>query len=345
MRMRRVERAGAVRKVHLTKASAREGNGEGKVAVVTGANSGIGAETVKALVQRGYRVVLACRNGEAGEKAKREIARESSQPGAEALMSVMDCDLSSLDSVRGFASAFSEGYESLDVLVNNAGCMNIPNLRKTSDGFEMQWGVNYLSHYHLTSLLMGKLLKSPSSRVVNVASAANSFSNKLDLGDMEYQRAGYDSWLAYSNSKLGNLMFTFELDRRLKEADISHVATNAVHPGLVKTNLGRYMSPTTQKIFSFMPNFFVLDAAVGAKVQIDMAMSREMEGVSGKYFADQTFKFKPGKYEEEALVISPLAKDKTMQKSLWEYSKKVTESDWSCLQQQVKIDADKASVS
>jgi len=105
------------------------------------------------------------------------------------------------------------------------------------------------------------------------------------------------------------------------------------------------MSPTTQKIFSFMPNFFVLDAAVGAKVQIDMAMSREMEGVSGKYFADQTFMFKPGKYEEEALVISPLAKDKTMQKSLWEYSKKVTESDWSCLQQQVKIDADKASVS
>lgn len=299
--------------------------------MVTGANSGIGAETVKAFVERGYNVVLACRNLEAGEMAKREIAREIES--SEGLMSVMDCDLNSLASVRSFADAFSENFESLDVLVNNAGVMSIPDLRKTSDGFEMQWGVNYLAHYHLTSLLMGKLLKSSSSRVVNVASAANSFSKNLDLGDMDYKRAGYDSWRAYSNSKLGNLMFTFELHKRLREAGVSHVSTNAVHPGLVKTNLGRYMSPATQKIFSFMPNFFVLDAATGAQVQIDMAMSQEMEGVSGKYFADQTFKFRPGKYEEEALVISPLANDKTMQENLWEYSKSATGSDWRCLQQ------------
>ena len=107
---------------------------------------------------------------------------------------------------------------------------------------------------------------------------------------MEYASGGYDPWQAYGNSKLGNLMFTFELDRRLRESGISNVSVNAVHPGLVKTNLGRYMNPLVTKVFQLLPEFFVLTPEQGARTQVQVALSEDFEGVSGKYYADQTFK-------------------------------------------------------
>lgn len=291
-----------------------------RTAVVTGANSGLGKETVKELIKAGYdKVVMACRNVETGADTRREIAEEVG--GAEK-MTVSPINLSSLDSIRDFAG----GIEQCDLLVNNAGVMLIPDLRRTEDGFEEHWGVNYISHYLLTSQLMEKLQRSPSARIVNISSAANSF-GKIDLSDMDYTK-NYDSWLAYSNSKLGNLMFTFELHKRLRASGIENVSVNAVHPGLVKTNLGRYMNPAVTSVFMLLPEFFVLSPAAGARTQVDVALSAELEGKSGKYYADQTFKFQPGTYAEETVVVSPLARDENLSKSLWEYSEKVTQSQW-----------------
>lgn len=245
---------GVVMRRHVTTSAAS------RTAVVTGANSGLGKETVKELIKAGYdKVVMACRNVETGADTRREIAEEVG--GAEK-MTVSPINLSSLDSIRDFAG----GIEQCDLLVNNAGVMLIPDLRRTEDGFEEHWGVNYISHYLLTSQLMEKLQRSPSARIVNISSAANSF-GKIDLSDMDYTK-NYDSWLAYSNSKLGNLMFTFELHKRLRASGIENVSVNAVHPGLVKTNLGRYMNPAVTSVFMLLPEFFVLSPAAGARTQV-----------------------------------------------------------------------------
>ena len=303
-----------------------------KLAVVTGANSGIGKETVKSLVAAGYDVVMACRNADAAMETKRTIAGEVT--GTESQMSVLPCNLSSLSSIRAFAEAFREKHGKLDLLVNNAGVMMIPDLRNTEDGFEEHWGVNYLSHFHLTSLLFPSLLESPSSRIVNVSSAANSFGNLDSMNAMfSKDSSSYDAWQAYGNSKLGNLMFTFELDRKLRGAGIENIAVNAVHPGLVKTNLGRYMNPLVTQFFKLLPEFFVLSPETGARTQVDVALSDSFEGVSGKYFADQTFKLQPGTYAEENVVVNKLAKDQGELSKLWEYSNQVTESKWDAIEE------------
>lgn len=299
-------------------------HGEGKVAVVTGANSGIGRETVRALGEKGYEVVLACRNINAGLEAKAEVEKLTGIDAEK--LSVLPCDLNSLKSVKDFAETYREKYDKCDVLVNNAGVMMIPELTLTEDGFEQHLGVNYLGHFLLTSLLLKCLKKSSGSRVVNVSSAANSF-GKFDFDNMNFSR-GYDAWQAYGNSKLGNLMFTLELDRRLKSSGIENVKTNAVHPGLVATNLGRYMNPFSVQFLKLFSGFFVLTPEQGAKAQIALAMSDKYTGVSGKYFADQTFKFNPGHFEEEDRIISPFAKNKTIAEKLWNYSSDVTGAEW-----------------
>ncbi|MEU0071566.1 oxidoreductase [Streptomyces sp. NPDC006332] len=199
----------------------------GRVAVVTGANSGIGYVTARELARRGARVVLACRSEARGAEAAGRLAAEV--PGARA--ELVRLDLADLTSVREFADGFS--YDRLDLLVNNAGVMALP-YATTADGFETQFGVNHLGHFALTGRLLPRMLGTRGARVVTVASAAHVLSN-IDLTDLNSERR-YRRWTAYARSKTANLLFTHELARRLA-AHGSDVVAAAAHPGYADTNL------------------------------------------------------------------------------------------------------------
>jgi NAD(P)-dependent dehydrogenase (short-subunit alcohol dehydrogenase family) len=201
----------------------------GKIVVVTGANSGLGFESSKALAKNGATVVMTARNMEKGDRARSDVLKEV----PDASLDLMHLDVGDLSSVREFADAFKAKYDRLDILLNNAGVMAIPR-QETADGFEMQFGVNHLGHFALTGLLLDVITKTPGARIHNVTSSANFFGdiNFDDLmGEEEYSR-----WGAYGQSKLANVFFTFELQKRLKEAGHDTIA-NVSHPGLVIGNL------------------------------------------------------------------------------------------------------------
>ncbi len=201
----------------------------GKTAIVTGANSGIGYHTAFWLAAKGARTVLACRSLEKGHQAARAMLAR--QPGL--LLEVLPLDLADLESVRGFAAVMRERQTRLDLLINNAGVMAIP-LLKTADGFEMQFGVNHLGHFALTGLLLDRLLAAPGGRVVTVSSMAH-LRGKIDFDNLNAEK-NYRKWAAYSQSKLANLLFAYELQRRLatRGAQTISLATN---PGYAATNL------------------------------------------------------------------------------------------------------------
>lgn len=201
----------------------------GRTAVVTGANSGIGLETARALAHRGARVVLACRNLEKAADAEADIA--ASVPGAS--LEVLHLDLADLASVRAFAQAYAAGHDRLDLLINNAGIMAIPK-RETADGFEMQFGTNVLGHFALTGRLLPIILGTRRSRVVWLSSLAHK-RGRIDFDDLQSER-GYSPWGAYSQSKLADLVLALELQRRLAEAGSSTISV-AAHPGWTATNL------------------------------------------------------------------------------------------------------------
>ena len=198
----------------------------GRTAIVTGANSGLGLITARELARHGADVVLACRNTVKGEEAAAAILQEA--PGAQ--VSVQALDLADLASVHAFAEA-QDGP--LDLLVNNAGVMGIPR-RETKDGFEMQFGTNHLGHFALTGLLMPSLLKAPEPRVVTLSSTAHKF-GRMNFDDLQGERR-YFRWSAYGQSKLANLLFAFELQRRADEAGLD-LTSVAAHPGYAATNL------------------------------------------------------------------------------------------------------------
>ena len=201
----------------------------GKTIVVTGGNSGIGFAAARQLVRKGAHVVLACRDRGRAEAAAAALRRES--PGAP--VEIGEIDLASLVSVRRFAETFVTAHPRLDVLCNNAGVMALPYGR-TADGFEMQLGVNHLAHFALTGLLLGPLLATPGARVVNLSSGAHR-AGRIRFADLDGERS-YRKWLAYAQSKLANLLFTLELQRRLAAAGASAVSV-ACHPGYAATNL------------------------------------------------------------------------------------------------------------
>ncbi|GHC41760.1 oxidoreductase [Streptomyces flavofungini] len=202
----------------------------GRVAVVTGANSGLGYVTARELARRGARVVLACRSAERGAEALRRLTDEV--PAADAEFRPLD--LGDLSSVREFADRYErERGGRLDLLVNNAGVMALP-YRRTTDGFETQFGVNHLGHFALTGLLLPQLLATPGARVVTVSSMAHLFAN-IDIADLNSELR-YRRWPAYARSKSANLLFVHELARRLADTGADVVAA-AAHPGYAATNL------------------------------------------------------------------------------------------------------------
>ena len=201
----------------------------GKVAIVTGANSGIGYEMARALAGKGATVMLACRNQDKGQAAVRQIARE--YPPAKA--GLMQLDLADLASVRRFAGEFTSHYDRLDILINNAGVM-APPFGKTADGFELQFGANYLGHFALTGLLVDRILHTSRARVVTVSSGGHRF-GEIDFDNLNAEK-GYDRQRAYAQSKLANLLFAYELQRRFEGAGVDAMAV-AAHPGWTATNL------------------------------------------------------------------------------------------------------------
>jgi NAD(P)-dependent dehydrogenase (short-subunit alcohol dehydrogenase family) len=222
----------------------------GQTAIVTGANSGIGLETAKALAAHGARVILAVRDEARGRSAAAQVPG----PGT---AEVRHLDLASLDSVRAFARAWDAGPVAL--LINNAGVM-IPPLSRTADGFELQFGTNHLGHFALTNLLLPNV----TGRVVTVSSGAHR-SGRIDFDDLNWERGKYRAWSAYGQSKLANLLFTMELQRRLTEAG-SAVLSMAAHPGWAATNLQSHSgSRFTRFLMNTLGNrIFAQDAAAGA---------------------------------------------------------------------------------
>jgi NAD(P)-dependent dehydrogenase (short-subunit alcohol dehydrogenase family) len=205
----------------------------GRVVIVTGANSGIGFETAKSLAGRGAHTILACRNPARAEEAVDRI--RGSLP--EARIDAVSLDLADLRSVRTFAAEVRASCDRLDLLINNAGVMMPPQRLKTNDGFELQFGVNHLGHFALTSELSELLRTTPDSRVVNVSSMAHRWGS-IDLDDPNWQSRRYDKQAAYGQSKLANLLFTLELQRRFHADEASTIAV-AAHPGWTATNLQR----------------------------------------------------------------------------------------------------------
>ena len=248
----------------------------GKTCVVTGASSGIGLETAVALARAGARVAVVCRTAEKAEQTVRQIRRRSQSP--DVLFFV--ADLSSQRAVRALAAQVASALRRLDVLVNNAGVI----LRErvlTEDGIETTFAVNHLAYFLLTRLLEPTLVASAPARVVNVASRAHN-SGTLRFDDLMGARA-YDGWQAYAHSKLANVVFTYELARRLEGTGVT---ANCLHPGVIGTNLG-HAAPAWIRWGIRVARPFLQTPAKGAATSIYLAASPEVEGVSGKYFADR----------------------------------------------------------
>jgi NAD(P)-dependent dehydrogenase (short-subunit alcohol dehydrogenase family) len=212
-----------------------------RTVLITGANSGLGFEATKAFAAAGATVIMACRSTDRGSRAAADIRDRVGDTGA--TLNVRNCDLASLDSIDAFATGINEDYGALDILCNNAGVMAIPR-QETADGFEKQLGVNHLGHFALTGRVLPLLLGSPGeSRIVTHSSGAHE-SGEVDFEDLHRERS-YGKWAAYARSKLANLLFAYELQRRLDAAGITDTLSVACHPGYAATNL-QYRGPKQQ---------------------------------------------------------------------------------------------------
>ena len=287
----------------------------GKVIVVTGANSGVGFEAAKVFAQNGAKTILACRNRGRAENALRDI--ESEVPGAAA--EVMILDLASLDSVHHFADAFKARYEQLDVLVNNAGIMMVPYGR-TEEGFELQFGTNHLGHFALTGLLLGRILQTPGARVVTVSSSAHRWA-RADFDNLMYEGGkGYSPRGAYGRSKLANLLFTHELQRRFEAVGADAMAL-AAHPGFAATNLSSHLTDHWYaRPFRPLLQLMAQSAAMGALPAIRAAVDPQAGG--GQYFG-------PGGFMEQrgypvVVQTSRAAHDREAARWLWQRSEELT---------------------
>jgi len=241
-----------------------------KVCVITGATSGIGKETAKAVAAAGINLVLPVRNMEKGSQLKEELLLINSNISIETYY----CNLESLNSVRAFANFFKDNYKRLDILINNAGVW-FSKRELTQDGFEKNFAINHLSHFLLTKELLDILTQTTDARIINVASEAHKFST-MNFEDLQSEKS-FNSFKAYGQSKLANILFTRYLAKKLSS---SGVTVNCLHPGVVSTNLFDKMSGFMKKIFQL----FMISPQKGAATTIHLALSETVNGQSGLYF-------------------------------------------------------------
>ncbi|CAH1263546.1 RDH12 [Branchiostoma lanceolatum] len=283
---------------------------DGKTAIVTGSNTGLGKETARDLARRGARVILACRDVTKAEAAAEDIRKTTGNGN----VVVLKLDLSSLASVREFAAGINEREDRLDILINNAGIMMCPQW-KTKDGFEMQFGTNHLGHFLLTNLLLDLLKKSgPGSRVVTVSSTGHRW-GEIHFDDINLEK-GYEPMKAYGQSKLANILFIRELAKRLEGTGVT---CYAVHPGGVRSDLSRYMPEAHGRWLALVQPIVQLAMYVigkspeqGAQTSLHCALQEGLESKSGLYFSDCA-----------PIDPSPAGQDDEVAKRLWEVSEEM----------------------
>jgi NAD(P)-dependent dehydrogenase (short-subunit alcohol dehydrogenase family) len=291
----------------------------GKIAVVTGANSGIGLETAREMARKGAHTVLACRSAERGERAVEDLKEQL--PGAQLQLTALD--LASLSSIERFARDFTQAHSRLDVLVNNAGIMAVP-YSLTEDGFESQMGINHLGHFALTGRLLKVLLSTPGARVVNVSSTAHR-PGRMEFGNLLFENGGYSPFRAYCRSKLANLLFTFELQRRFTNAGVETLAV-ACHPGMATTNIGNHLhGHRTFRFSGMLTAGIVQSAAMGALPTLRAAVDPEAKG--GQYYGPRGFAGQRGFPGPVSSTASSRHAESAFR--LWEASEELTGVDYS----------------
>lgn len=285
----------------------------GKVIIVTGGNSGLGFESVKAFAQKGAEVILASRSVENGENAKNQLGEVKGK------IAVMQLDLSDFESIKKFADKVKEKVSKLDVLLNNAGIMMTPYFT-TKDGLEAQNGINHFGHFVLTGQLFDLIKNTPNSRIVNVSSLAHK-QGEMDFDNLLFENGkDYNPSKSYGRSKLSNLLFTYELQRRIETAGINSLAL-AAHPGVSKTNLARYLEKKLIfKILKPLVSPLFQSAEKGALPQIRASVDKDVKG--GEFYGPDGFKEMKGypvrvKSNEASHNVADARK-------LWDISEKIT---------------------
>ncbi len=271
---------------------------QGKVCLVTGAASGIGAITAPALAQQGAAVILVDRDSEQGAITVDQIKQQTGNPAVE----FMWADLSAQKEIRQLAQQFRSRYQRLDVLVNNAGAI-FPQRQETVDRLEMTFALNYLAYFLLTNLLLDTIKASAPARIINVSSRSHARA-QINFDDLQ-SRSDYHGLQAYAHSKLAIMLFTYELARRLEGTGVT---VNALHPGVVATNFGRNSDGVTGLVMRLF-RFAFISPEQGAQTSIYLATSSEVEGVTGKYFV-----------KCKAVPSSPASYDIATASRLWQVS-------------------------
>ena len=287
----------------MDKTKFRQQGMQGKVCLVTGATSGIGKVTATALASQGAEVIIAGRNQQKAEDTLHQIKSETGNVTLQYLLA----DFSDLEQVRDLAAAFKERFSRLDILVNNAGAF-FNTRRETPNGVEKTFLVNHLAPFLLTTLLLDTLQASAPARIVNVSSDGQKLAT-MELDDLDFKR-GFSGMKAYGRSKLANIMFTYELARRLAGGNVT---VNALHPGHVATDIWRTNFSIFGPALKWVMSLFSLSPQEGADNSIYLASSPEVEGVTGKYFV-----------KREPAQSSPTSYDEGLAQRLWETSEKLT---------------------
>jgi NAD(P)-dependent dehydrogenase (short-subunit alcohol dehydrogenase family) len=265
-----------------------------KIALVTGGNAGIGLETVRGLAASGMKVILLSRDPKKGEAAVKDVQNSTGNHQIEC----MTCDLASMEDIRRFAVVFKKRFSHLDVLVNNAGAF-FSEYAETVDGIERQFAVNHLAPFLLTHELMPLLEASSEARIVNVSSNGH-YQGKLNLEDLGFKK-DYSGLKAYAQSKVCNVLFTRSLASRLPK----HITANALHPGVVRTQIGNKNSSGWAKIMWILMKPFMVTPQKGAETSLYLATSAEVAGVTGKYFVNCKTKW-PSRYSQDDALAEKL---------------------------------------
>ncbi|KAI3823622.1 hypothetical protein L1987_05062 [Smallanthus sonchifolius] len=282
-------------------------HGSGLIAIVTGATSGIGAETARVLALRGVRVVMAVRNIEKGITVRETIITET--PNAK--VDIMELDLSSLASVRDFAAKYRSSGLPLNILINNAGVLS-PQFKLSKDEIELHFATNHLGHFLLTNLLLETMKitlyeQNTEGRIINVSSTGHRFAYNPQFSEQINHESSYNPIYAYGLSKLANILHAKELARLLKEEGVN-ITANSLHPGFIVTEIFR-----SYNVFSVICNailkYFVKDASQGAATTCFLALNPKVKGVTGEYFSDSNLAEPSGRCEDEEIA-----------KKLWEFS-------------------------
>ena len=281
----------------------------GKIVCITGANSGLGLEATRNLVSAGAHVILACRNVSKAEAAAHSVL------GGRGSVEVRQLDLASLASVRQFSQQLQADGIELDGLMNNAGLMALDQSR-TEDGFETQIGVNHLGHFALTGLLLPSLKKRPHSRIVNVSSMGH-IPGKIHLDDLMCDRRRYSRWGAYFQSKLANILFTNELERRLRETSSTTIAL-AAHPGTARTELGKTGTSTTNFVMRRLTPVLTRTGVQGCEAQVRAMV--DPQAVGREYYGPKYQMF------GSPVKVTPSKRARNMNdaRRLWEISEELT---------------------